>query len=109
MAQPLFPSTIGTQSRSVKLLTIKTVVRKRTVTRSWCLDKAVLVQKGRGSFQNNVHWGVGDYLLSAAFKCLGSPFKGLGSLRSSTHNHSLHWGGGNGHEVGGGLHHKSVP
>ena len=31
MTQPLFPSTIGTQSRSVKFLTIKTVVRKTTV------------------------------------------------------------------------------
>ena len=28
MAQPLFPSTIGTQSRSTKSLTMKTVVRK---------------------------------------------------------------------------------
>ena len=31
MTQPLFPSTIGTQSRSVKFLTIKTAVRKTTV------------------------------------------------------------------------------
>ena len=44
MAQPLFPRTIGTQSRSVKFLTVKTVVRKTTVTR--CLDKAVLQQGG---------------------------------------------------------------
>ena len=28
MTQPLFPSTIGTQSRSAKFLTMKTVVRK---------------------------------------------------------------------------------
>ena len=28
MTQPLFPSTIGTQSRSTKYLTMKTVVRK---------------------------------------------------------------------------------
>ena len=28
MPQPLFPSTIGTQSRSAKFLTMKTVVRK---------------------------------------------------------------------------------
>ena len=28
MAEPLFPSTIGTQSRSTKSLTLKTVVRK---------------------------------------------------------------------------------
>ena len=32
MAQPLFPSAIGTQSRSATLLTMKTVVRKTTVT-----------------------------------------------------------------------------
>ena len=31
MTQPLFPSTIGRQSRSVKFLTITTVVRKTTV------------------------------------------------------------------------------
>ena len=42
MPQPLLPSTIGTQSHSVKFLTIKTVVKKST--RSWCLDKAVLPQ-----------------------------------------------------------------
>ena len=28
MTQPLFPSTIGTQSRSARFLTMKTVVRK---------------------------------------------------------------------------------
>ena len=32
MTQPLCPSTITTQSRSAKLLTLKTVVRKLTVT-----------------------------------------------------------------------------
>ena len=32
MTQPLFPSTIGTESRSAKFLTIKTLVRKTTVT-----------------------------------------------------------------------------
>ena len=52
MAQPLFPSTIGTQSHSAKFLTITTVVRKTTVrsgqTGSRCLDEAVLPQRGGG-------------------------------------------------------------
>ena len=52
MTQPLFPSTIGTQSRSAKFLTIKTVVDGQT--RSRCLDKAVLPQRrGGGSCQQN--------------------------------------------------------
>ena len=46
MTQPLFPSTIGTQSHSAKFLTMKTVVRKNQTnngqTGSRCLDKAVL-------------------------------------------------------------------
>ena len=52
MTQPLFPSTISTQSRSAKFLTMKTVVKKSQKndgqTGSWCLDKAVLAQRGRG-------------------------------------------------------------
>ena len=48
MTQPLFPSTIGTQSRSAKFLTMKTVVRKNqendSQTGSRCLDKVVLVR-----------------------------------------------------------------
>ena len=53
--RPLFPSTIGTQSRSAKFLTMKTVVRKTPKnhgqTRSWCSDKAVLAQGGGGYTQ----------------------------------------------------------
>ena len=52
MTQPVFPSTIGTQSRSAKFLTMKTVVRKAQKndgqTGSWCLDKAVLAEGGGG-------------------------------------------------------------
>ena len=48
MTQPLFPSTIGTQSRFAYFLTMKTVVRKfgesDGQTGSWCLDKAVPAQ-----------------------------------------------------------------
>ena len=48
----LFPSTIGTQPRSAKFLTTKSVVRKnqRTdgQTGSRCLDKAMLAQGGGG-------------------------------------------------------------
>ena len=55
MTQPLFPSTISTQSRSTKFLTIKTVVRKihqnDGQTSAWCLDKAVLAQGGGGGTQ----------------------------------------------------------
>ena len=46
MTQPLLTSTIGTQSRSVKFLTIKTVVRKATARprpgaqARWCFRKA---------------------------------------------------------------------
>ena len=51
MTQPLFPSTIGTQPRSAKFLTMKTVVRKnqknKGQTGSRCLDKGVLAP-GRG-------------------------------------------------------------
>ena len=52
MKQPLFPSTIGTQSRFAYFLTAKAVVRKfgksNGQTGSWCLDKAVLAQGGGG-------------------------------------------------------------
>ena len=52
MTQPLFPSTIGTQSRFACFLTVKAVVRKfgksDGQTRSRCLDKAVLAQGGGG-------------------------------------------------------------
>ena len=50
MKQPLFPSTIGTQSRFAYFLTVKAVVRKfgksDGQTGSWCLDKAVPAQGG---------------------------------------------------------------
>ena len=50
MKQPLFPSTIGTQSHFAYFLTVKAVVRKfgksDSQTGSWCLDKAVLVRGG---------------------------------------------------------------
>ena len=53
MKQPLFPSTIGTQSRFAYFLTVKAVVRKfgksDGQTGSWCLDKAVLAQGGGGT------------------------------------------------------------
>ena len=52
MKQPLFPSTIGTQSRFAYFLTVKAVVRKfgksDGQTGSWCLDKVVLAQGGGG-------------------------------------------------------------
>ena len=52
MTQPLFPSTIGTQSRSAKFLTMETLVRKNQEnngqTMSRYLDKAVHAQGGRG-------------------------------------------------------------
>ena len=52
MKQPLFPSTIGTQSRFAYFLTAKAVVRKfgksDGQTGSRCLDKAVLAQRGGG-------------------------------------------------------------
>jgi len=53
MAEPLFPSTIGTQSRFPEFLTTKIVVRKigqsDGQTRSRCLDKPVLAQgEGEG-------------------------------------------------------------
>ena len=52
MKQPLFPSTIGTQSRFAYFLTVKAEVRKfgqsDGQTGSWCLDKAVLPQGGGG-------------------------------------------------------------
>ena len=45
MTQPLFPSTIGTQSRSVKFLTIKNRCQTNDgQTGSQCFDKAVLEQ-----------------------------------------------------------------
>ena len=56
MKQPLFPSTIGTQSRFAYFLTVKAVVRKfgknDGQTGSWCLDKAVLAQGGGTFFEN---------------------------------------------------------
>ena len=52
MKQPIFPSTIGTQSCFSYFLTVKVVVRKLGKsdgqTGSWCLDKAVVVQGGGG-------------------------------------------------------------
>ena len=46
----LFPSTIGTRSRFAYFLTVKAEVRKvgksDGQTGSWCLDKAVLAQRG---------------------------------------------------------------
>ena len=52
MKQPLFPSTIGTQSRFAYFLTVKVVVRKFSKSdgqaRSRCFDKAVLAQGGGG-------------------------------------------------------------
>ena len=55
MKQPFFPSTIGTQSRFAYFLTVKAVVRKfgksDGQTGSWCLDKAVLAQRGGGGRQ----------------------------------------------------------
>ena len=50
MKQPLFPSTLSTQSRFAYFLTVKAVVRKfgksDGQTGSWCLDKAVFAQGG---------------------------------------------------------------
>ena len=55
MTQPLFPSTIGTQSRSPKVLTLQIVVRLNqkndSQTGSHCLDKAVLAQGGGGGYE----------------------------------------------------------
>ena len=52
MKEPLFPSTIGTQSRFAYFLTIKTVIRKfgkiDGQTGSRRLDKVVLAQGGGG-------------------------------------------------------------
>ena len=56
MRQPLFPSTIGTQSLFAQFLTVKAVVRKfgksDGQTGSWCLDKAALAQGGGGGTKN---------------------------------------------------------
>ena len=73
MKQPLFPSTIGTQSRFAYplgyFLTVKAAVRKfgksDGQTGSRCLDKAVLAQRGVGgttirdadSVKNCNSWG----------------------------------------------------
>ena len=50
MKQPLFPSTIGTQSHFGYFPTVKAVVKKfgksDGQTGSWCLDKVVLAQGG---------------------------------------------------------------
>ena len=48
MTQPLFPSTIDTQSRFAKFLTTKNAVNDGQ-TGSQCLDKAVLPQRGGGA------------------------------------------------------------
>ena len=50
MTQRLFPSTIGTQSRSAEFLTMKTMVRKNQKNNgpTRCLDKAVLAAGGGG-------------------------------------------------------------
>ena len=52
MTRPLFPSTIGTQSRFAEFLTIKTVVRKfgKSDGQSGfrCFDRTVLAQGGGG-------------------------------------------------------------
>ena len=52
MTQPLFPSTISTQSSFAYFLTIKAVVKNFSTseghTGSRCLDKAVLAQGGGG-------------------------------------------------------------
>ena len=52
MKQPLFPSTIGTQSRFANFLTVKAVFRRfgrsDGQTGSRCFDKAVLAQRGGG-------------------------------------------------------------
>ena len=57
MKQPLFPSTICTQSRFAYFLTVKAVVRKfgksDGQTGTWCLDKVVLVQGGGGYKPSN--------------------------------------------------------
>ena len=59
MKQPLFPSTIGTQSRFAYFLTIKAVVKKfgKSDGQTWsrCLDKAVLAQKGGGGLRANTY------------------------------------------------------
>ena len=50
MTQPLFPSTIGTQSHSAKFLTMKTVVRKNQTNNghagSQCSDRRCLRKGG---------------------------------------------------------------
>ena len=57
MTQPLFPSTIGTQSRFAQFLTIKTVIRKfgksDGQTGFRCLDKAALAQGGGGGMRKS--------------------------------------------------------
>ena len=57
MTQPLFPSTISTQSRSAKH---KTCGQKNDGhTGSRCLDKAVLAQGGGGGYNNTAPAGHG--------------------------------------------------
>ena len=53
MTQPLVRSTISTQSRSAKFLTMKTMVRKnqKNDSQTGCLNRAVLAQ-GRGGLFN---------------------------------------------------------
>jgi hypothetical protein len=68
MTQPLFPSTIGTQSRSAKFLTMKTVVRKTQKydgqIGSWCLGKAVLAQVGEGDRNTTARVADGSRILA---------------------------------------------
>ena len=56
MKQPLFPSTIGTQSRFAYFLSVKAVVRKfgksDSQTGSWGLDKAVVAQGAANTFNS---------------------------------------------------------
>ena len=54
MTQPLFPSTIGAQSRSAELLTEKTVVRKTTVTPGPGAETRQRFRGGGGCFSQSV-------------------------------------------------------
>ena len=77
MKQPLFPSTIGTQSRFAYFLTVKAEVRKfgksDGQTGCWCLDKVVLAQGGGGGmcqFANCPAMGVIQSTLSSCHVCV---------------------------------------
>ena len=71
MKQPLFPSTMGTQSRFAYFLTAKAVVRKfgksDGQTGSRCLDKAVLAQGGGGGGKRPQDGLPPGFLLSTTF------------------------------------------